>query len=179
MQATVDISKAKAIQGWMSERELLWLAYQASQCRTIVEFGSFHGRSTRALADNIQDGGTIWAVDPWSGTYPGVEPQINTFCMPEFIWNLNDHIITGRVVPIRGYSQNFNSPFLVDMIFIDGDHRYHSVVRDIIVARELVKSGGIISGHDYDDEFPGVKEAVDKMLSGVQVEDTIWWIQKS
>ena len=181
MQATVDISKALDIPGWMSNGELLWLAERAQEYDLIVEFGSFHGRSARALADNISEFGTIWCVDPWAGEYKGVEPPINTFCMPDFIKNLNDHINCGRVVPIRGYSHLFKLPIQVDMVFIDGDHRYESVLKDIDKAIELVRPGGLISGHDYDHkDWMGVTKAVDeKFPTGIQTKENIWWIQKS
>ena len=179
----IDISKALTIPGWMSERELVWLATQAQKCEKIVEFGSFHGRSTRALADNIKEGGRIWAVDPWGGdcrTDEGnIVVDIDTYCMPYFRQNLKDHIDTERVKPVRYFSYMFTLPFQVDMVFIDGDHRYNTVVRDIDKAQKLVKEGGIIAGHDYEHRiWPGVKKAVDETFKQFQIEDTIWWTIK-
>lgn len=181
----VDISKALAIGGWMSEKELTWLATMARQCYSIVEFGSFHGRSTRALADNLpSDMGRIWAVDPWNGDYELEDGQIlqavNTFVMPYFLHNLKDHIDKKTVIPTRGFSFTFKLPITVDMVFIDGDHRYESVVKDIHKALSLLRKGGIICGHDYGfNTWPGVKRAVDELLSDVKIEDTIWWTLKS
>ena len=179
MQATVDISKALEIPGWMSREELLWLAKLAREHKTIVEFGSFHGRSTRALGDNCI-GGRIWAVDPWNGEYTTVRGDVaatvNTFVYPQFRKNLQDLISSGRVVPHRGFSYSFRLPYQVDMVFIDGDHRYEIVLRDIDRALELVRSGGIISGHDYN--WPTVKQAVDEKLGQVEVVESIWWKQK-
>lgn len=166
----------------MSEAELVWLATQARQRDLIVEFGSLHGRSTRALADN--NNGVIWAVDPWSGSYlteSGSEvANLNTFVMPYFIRNLRDHIDTGRVIPVRDYSYNFNSPFLVDMVFLDGDHRYKTVVRDIEKAFEMLKPNGLICGHDYGHPlWPGVKKAVDELVKDFKLEGQIWFKIKS
>lgn len=179
MQATVDISKAQSIPGWMSDRELLWLAERAKECNLVVEFGSYHGRSTRALADNCT--GKIWAVDPWSGNYPdengNVMKGVNTYVFPQFHKNLADHIVSGRVIPVRGFSYSFKLPHTVDMVFIDGDHRYETVLRDIDKAYELVRSGGIISGHDYD--WDSVKQAIAVKLGSVQSEENIWWKIKS
>ena len=179
MQATVDISKALEISGWMSHGELLWLAERAREFKTIVEFGSFHGRSTRALGDNCI-GGRVWAVDPWNGEYPTVRGDVaatvNTFVYPQFCKNLQDLISIGRVVPHRGFSWSFHLPYQVDMVFIDGDHRYETVLKDINNALELVRPGGIISGHDY--SWPTVKQAVEEKLGRVEVIDTIWWTQK-
>jgi len=40
-------------------------------------------------------------------------------------------------------------PELLDFIYIDGNHDYDFVFKDIDVARKLVKKGGVVSGHDY------------------------------
>lgn len=181
MQATVDIEKALSLQGWMSLDELLWLATKARESRLIVEFGSFQGRSTRAMADNLMPNGVIWAVDPWSGEYPGVTgedmKEINTYCYPIFQKNLMDHIVADRVVPYRGFSYRFRLPFEVDMVFIDGDHRYETVCKDIDSALRLLKSGGTICGHDY--QWEGVCKAVHEKLDRIEVKDTIWFTTKS
>jgi len=183
-QATIE--KALGIAGWMSEGELLWLASKAMECKYIIEYGSLQGRSTRALADNLQDDGKIWAVDPWNGDYyidytGDVLNQVDTYVLPIFKENLKDHIATGRVVPCRGFSYNFLPPNLVDMVFIDGDHRPETVLRDIQQALKSLRPGGIISGHDYDHPmWPGVKEMVDSVFwsSEVEIKESIWWTQK-
>lgn len=176
--ASPDISKALSIGGWMSEPELLWLATQARSHKFIVEFGSLHGRSTRAMADN--NDGKIWAVDPWAGDYyqeDGNTIPISTYVMPYFIQNLKDHIDTGHVIPVRQFSYYFSSHCIMDMVFIDGDHRYETVVRDIKKADELLRKGGLICGHDYGHpNWPGVKQAVDELVGPVSIENsTIWW----
>ena len=182
VSATVDISKALAIGGWMSERELLWLATQASQRSLIVEFGSLHGRSSRALADNMRPG-KLWCVDPWAGEYyqeDGTPVPLSTYVMPYFVQNMQDHIDEGRVIPFRQFSYRFSLPFKVDMVFIDGDHRYETVVKDIKKAYELLKHGGLICGHDYGHPaWPGVKQAVTEWVGPVGVEQTIWFALKS
>lgn len=175
----VDISKALLVDGWMSEKELTWLAHTASECLTIVEFGSFMGRSTRALADNSPDDCKIYAVDPWTGFYNNVIPPISTFVMPQFIDNLRDHIESGKVIIRRMYSDSFSLDIKVDMVFIDGDHSYEGVVHDINKARSILKPGGMLCGHDYDViNWPGTVKAVNELLGLVSVEDTIWHTRK-
>lgn len=176
----VNIDHALTLPGWMSERELTWLATKAESCKIIVEFGSYLGRSTRAMADNCYSG-TIYAVDPWSGKYEidsGIElMDVNTYVMPFFIENMKEHIESKKVIPVRGYSYDFSAVESADMVFIDGDHRYNTVVKDIAKALELVGiNGGIVCGHDYDHPvWPGVKKAVDEIFGdSIEVEDTIW-----
>ncbi len=179
----VDISKAKSIGGWMNENELLWLATKAKEFQYVVEFGSLHGRSSRAIADNLSHHGKLWCVDPWGPEYyyeDGNVVPFTTYIYPYFVRNLRDHVDTGRVVPVREFSYQFDLPFHVDMVFIDGDHRYETVVKDIKKAFNLLRSGGLICGHDYGHpHWPGVKEAVDQYVGTVQVEETIWYALKS
>ena len=52
----------------------------------------------------------------------------------------------------------------IDFIYIDGEHTYESVKRDISLYLPKIKNGGIISGHDYHDVWPGVVQAVDELL---------------
>src|SRR5258706_4800349 len=168
----------------MSPNELTWLATQAQKYKTIVEFGSFHGRSTRALADNISDEGTIWAVDTWNGDYIDESgdalERVDTYVLPQFRANLQDHIDFGRVIPVRNFSYAFNLPILVDMVFIDSDHRYETVKKDIKKALLLLKSGGILSGHDYNHPlWSGVSKAVNELSKSFETCEMIWYTQKS
>jgi hypothetical protein len=177
----VDISRALTIGGWMSEDELLWLATQAHRYQYVVEFGSLHGRSTVAMADNMLAPFKLWAVDPWAGDYYNEEGSpipITTYVYPYFRQNLAEHIKAGHVIPVREFSYRFSLPYHVDMVFIDGDHRYETVVKDIKKAFDLLKNGGLICGHDYGhQDWPGVKQAVDSLvstMSPIKVEGTIW-----
>lgn len=172
------INKALSIPGWMSEAELNWLAEHAKESLITVEFGCYLGRSTRALADNTN--GIVYAVDPWDGIYyenNGKRAEwLNTAVMDVFIDNLKDHVDSGKVLPIKEFSWAFKVPVRANLVFIDGDHRYDEVKSDIYKALSILKSGGIISGHDYTHpDWPGVKQAVDELLGTVHHCDSIWW----
>jgi hypothetical protein len=61
-----------------------------------------------------------------------------------------------------------------DMVFIDGDHAYESVVRDIKWGVSTLKNGGLICGHDRDRQ--AVRNALDRTLGKwVAGPDSIWW----
>jgi predicted O-methyltransferase YrrM len=173
------IARASAIDGWMSETELLWLASRAREAKVIVEVGSYKGRSTRALADNCP--GVVYAVDPWDGIYvfdSGRECPIETRQWEVFARNMVDHLDLGKVVALKHQFKDALAvlPTGVDLVFLDGDHRYESVVQDIAWGSGLLRPGGILSGHDYAHaEWPGVKRAVDLAFSDTQVVDSIWW----
>jgi len=42
----------------------------------------------------------------------------------------------------------------LDFIYIDGNHACDYVLKDIAVARNIVKKGGVISGHDFHPDSP-------------------------
>jgi precorrin-6B methylase 2 len=55
---------------------------------------------------------------------------------------------------------------LVDLVFIDGDHTYSQVQKDIRLWLPHIKPGGILCGHDYGFEnWPGVKQAFDEEMA--------------
>ena len=51
----------------------------------------------------------------------------------------------------------------LDFVFIDADHTYEGVKKDIDAWYPKVKKGGLVSGHDID--WPDVKRAVDENFS--------------
>ena len=79
---------------------------------------------------------------------------------------LIDYFKYDRVKIIKDYSYNALSRFkdnYFDFIYIDGDHSYKGVKRDLELAFLKVKPNGYIVGHDYNIiRFPGLVKAVDE-----------------
>lgn len=69
-----------------------------------------------------------------------------------------------------------------DFVFIDADHGYEGVTRDILKLWPFLKSGGTMSGHDFYDEHPGVKKAVgenfDETGFHVAPDTGVWSVRK-
>lgn len=63
----------------------------------------------------------------------------------------------------------------LDMVFIDADHSYAAVARDIDAWLPKVKPGGIIAGHDFCLEFPGVIQAVTERFEEFEIHRGIDW----
>lgn len=61
----------------------------------------------------------------------------------------------------------------MDYVFIDADHSYHSVLKDLDAWWPKVKPGGLFLGHDYGQTVPiygtGVKNAVDRWAAQRQL----------
>ena len=76
----------------------------------------------------------------------------------------------------------------LDFVFIDGDHSFAGVMRDLVAWWPKVRPGGLISGHDIDnDAFPGfaVRQAIEAFIAerGIDVDmdvdrDFTWFIVK-
>lgn len=175
----MNIQNALKIRGWMSPKELEWLAETASHCMTIIEVGCFEGRSTRAMADNTT--GIIHAVDPWNALIYGSNGQFlyktDDITRSIFHANLADKIGDGTIEVWPTIFKNFR-PILMDQlqpsfIFIDAAHDYENVKNDINHAMTFKPI--MIGGHDYCKEWPGVIKAVDEIFPNAEKEDTIWY----
>jgi predicted O-methyltransferase YrrM len=178
-----NIATALTIKGWMGEGELLFLAEEASKHKKIVEAGVFCGRSLRAMADNTN--GIVYAVDPWDGSeydnpsdlaYQEYLKTGGLTVFSEFSVNLFEHIVDGTVRFERKKFKDFyiDDP---DMIFIDAIHKYENVKEDIHHALKLLRSGGLLCGHDYTSHWPEVIKAVDEIFGkDIHVTEGIWWI---
>jgi hypothetical protein len=67
----------------------------------------------------------------------------------------------------------------LDFVYIDGNHDYEFVKSDMMLYSDKVKSGGIISGHDYGAE--GVNRAIEELFgTGIYIDEvtTSWWTYK-
>ena len=173
------LHRAKSIIGWMSDAELEILAIFARESKSIFEIGCYFGKSTRALADNTR--GKVHAIDSWEvinyagDGNPAYDSNIITYNI--FRCNLNDHIASGKLIVNPVNWEDYQSDYKADFIFIDGDHKYKAVKRDILKALNYLKPNGILSGHDYN--WPGVNKAVNEIFPTISVKETIWWNQKS
>jgi predicted O-methyltransferase YrrM len=164
---------AEAVHGWMKRGELEWLRRKARGCRAVVEVGSWHGRSTLALAGSCP--GTVYAVDHFRGS-PGDRDQAlaeadesGPAAREAFTKNLAGHLESGKVRLLEGDSRQVAQDFFCDglrpdLVFLDGAHDYESVRADIRAWRPRVRAGGVLAGHDRD--RPGVRAAIDELCGG-------------
>ena len=127
---------------------------------TMVEVGVRDGRTTFFLLDNCPD-----------LIIYGVDKSIAGFYNKEVSKKYKD-----RLIPIEGDSSTMAKDVpSVDLVFIDGDHSYNGVTKDIIAYRNKVLSGGIFSGHDID--YPGVNRAVNELVEKFEVgPNNVWFV---
>ena len=178
----VNIEQALKTPGFMAEGELAYLAGLAQTSHSIVEIGSWSGRSARAFADNTP--GLVFCVDTWADNAYGSAPAEMT-CHPDWLWNefhknvgnLN-HVTAWRMTSLECAAKFADQGFTFDLIFIDAGHNYEDLIADINAWRPLLEPGGVLCGHDYYTSLhhPGVMRAVNELIPKFRVVDgtTIW-----
>jgi predicted O-methyltransferase YrrM len=169
------LERAMETPGWMTVKEMHWLANQAGRHNKIVEIGSWMGRSTTAMAQSTK--GVVYAVDTWRGTSPEHD-DIMKSVTPDNLFKAFQHHTQGieNIVAVRKPSIEAAKEIPeADMVFIDAAHDYESVKADIQAWQKKLTHGGLICGHDYE-YSPGVKQAVQELLpSAVLVPNTDIW----
>ena len=127
------------------------LAANVPEGGRILEIGSFMGRSSKTIAMNTR--ATVDCIDPW---------EEHSF--EEFLKNTQ---ALENINPIQKRSQDF---FLLneekyDLVFIDGDHSQQGFAIDFVGALGCLKSGGVMSGHDYCPLFPWISATVNAVAA--------------
>jgi predicted O-methyltransferase YrrM len=173
----MNIERALATCGWMSEGELAYLAQTASKSTSIAEIGSWKGRSTLAIACNTP--GIVYAVDTWEGTEQQgdeLKQHEEGWLIEEFKQNIagidNINIYQGTSIEVAQRLKELGIAF--DMIFIDAYHTYEAAKNDILAWRPLLCEGGILCGHDYTTNWPGIIQAVKELVPQYRLVESIW-----
>ena len=150
----------------------------------MIEIGSYMGESTMLFASTgiFQE---IHAIEPFEGKEKfsddfgyeweqiGKEFEKNTRIFDD------DEIINLHL----DYSYNVHERFedgTFNFVYIDGDHSYDGVKRDIELYLPKIKEGGIIGGHDYNKkEWEGVVKAVNEYFTEPDfVFRDLTWVKK-
>jgi hypothetical protein len=146
------------IDGWMTRGQSDQLYAAAGGCGAngqIVEIGSFQGRSTVVLALGAPVGARVIAIDPHAGNDRGPQ-EISGYAHAAsadhdaFNANLAAAGVSDRVTHIREFSDKaldlVHGP--VDVLYIDGAHRYGPARADIAAWGARVAPGGTMLIHD-------------------------------
>lgn len=132
--------------------------------KKMIEIGSYMGESTFLFGcSGIFH--EINAIDP----HRGVEPFNIDF---DITWKQVKEefmINTRNFDSIRHwefYSKDVVDEFEndIDFLYIDANHSYPSIKKDLQLYLPKVKVGGVIGGHDYVEPWTGVIKAVDEFI---------------
>ena len=110
----------------------------------------------------------MYAIDPWENQPEGSETYIGWDWKDIYKrYRVNVSPYYDRVIEYRDYSQNVIGEVVngsLDFVFIDAQHDYDSVKRDIELWRPKIKPGGLLCGHDYQPKFQGLIQAVNECV---------------
>ena len=164
------------VEGWMRFPELQWLYETSKKMKTIAEVGSWKGKSTHALCSGCKNG-LVYSIDHFKGSSGEEEAHKEAqgdIVYNQFLENMKsfsnlkvnrtDSLTASKMYPDKSF----------DLVFIDAEHTYEGVKKDIQAWRNKAKI--ILSGHDYSDMWPDIKRAVSEVVGEVNVVDSIWWI---
>lgn len=122
---------------------------------SIVEIGSYRGRSAIVIAMAAPPGGAIFAIDPHAGNDRGPGQIDGTAAEGEgdhelFHANLEAAGVDGRVSHVRMPSDAAHDevPGPIAMLYVDGAHRYRPALADVRDWGAKVGPGGVMLIHD-------------------------------
>ncbi len=153
----------------LKEAEVLFNIARSVKDGCIVEIGSYRGKSTVALCLGSKQGAgvTVYAIDPheiFEGALGGkfgpedrkafFHNMINTGCY-ETVRLIN--------LPSEKAGSGWCDP--ISFLWIDGDHRYEIVRKDVEVWEPHVVVGGTIAFHDSVNPSLGPNKVISEILS--------------
>ena len=175
---------------WFNYREFYDFV-SSKNFKLLVEIGVWKGSSISYLASKNRNS-KIYAVDLFETTYRYKKGKlkeaasiINQTYNQQLIKTDTRDIITD----IKEYSWEGAKHFAdnsLDFVFIDADHSYESVKKDLEAWYPKMKKGSIFSGHDYEPydahNHPGVKQAVNEFCSLNNLHlrtysGTVWYVE--
>lgn len=166
------------IDGWLSVQEAIALYKLIQSVKsdsvTVCEIGSWLGKSSYIFARALEThkNRQLFCIDPFDASgdssskkiYQRTKKELRMPLLKKFTENMRRLGVLKRIKIVQGYSheviKKFNEP--IDILFIDGNHDYDSVLRDYKNWLKLVKKGGFIAFHDVGSSHAtGPKEVVE------------------
>lgn len=158
--ALKKISPFRNLDGWLSDQEALGLYFTArklSRNATIVEIGSWQGKSTFCLSKGLRSG-KVHAIDPFNADACSDQDNQETYLskkgnnnlLEQFTKNMQELNVLKHIVIKEGYSHQFHKDFdKIDLLFIDGDHSIPGCKADFDLYASKVARRGFIAFHDF------------------------------
>jgi len=144
-----------------------------------VEIGTLKGLNAKGIISYLNVI-MLYCIDPWIKYTQSNKEVDNTE-----VYETAKKILDGFPAELirKKSEQAINDiPDNIDFIYIDGNHDYEYIKKDIEMYYPKVKKGGIMAGHDFSIDYLGVVKAVmdfveknDLKLYGGELD---WWFLK-
>jgi len=164
-----------------TNRSILTKLFRELDYKRGAEIGTCRGTFARTIIYNNPEC-KLFCVDPWE-TYDGLEDWLDQVALKEHeqaaIVRLKEY---PNVEIVREYSMNALEHFednSLDFVYIDANHSFPYVAEDVYYWSQKVRTGGIVSGHDYltvcrKDGQVQVKEVVDAYTKAFKIKK--WFV---
>lgn len=179
------------VEGWFNYPDMF--AHAVSQLPDdahVVEIGTWKGQSSAFLAVELINSGKKFkldCIDNFTGSV--IEPgqmldHDNQAGRLLEVFHNNMKPVEGHYTAIQSDSAaaaDLYEDESLDFVFIDASHDYESFKKDLFAWFPKVKVGGIVSGHDFADAYPGIMKAVRDHLVNEKVgvtPSTCWFCTK-
>lgn len=115
------------------------ISYFVSKNAIGVEIGVDKGKTSVYLLTNLEKMGHLYCIDPY----------INREHRHGIVNKLLKEYDNCTFLRMKSHDAVQKVPDNLDFVFIDGDHRYRIVLQDLYDWVPKLKSGGLLSGHDW------------------------------
>lgn len=145
------------------KRKNLYELFNELGFKSGAEIGVAEGINALTICKSILEV-ELYAIDLWDTYYRGTTKLKNREMQNEALALAHEKLDPYNVAFIHKPSMEAIKDFskgCLDFVYIDGNHEFDYVMEDLIEWSRIVKSGGIISGHDaYRFRGAGVVDAV-------------------
>lgn len=137
----------------LTRQEAIGNILNESGAKVGVEIGVFKGEFSKELLDRWN--GTLYMVDPWRELTDEEYLDSSNHKNHSTAYHETMESIKGfeqRAIMIRSLSSQAADLFednSLDFVYIDGNHSYASVKEDLELWWPKLKTGGLMSGHDF------------------------------
>lgn len=157
-----------------------WITRPNSKLKNIVmaEIGCYVGESTSIFAEKVKE---VYAIDPWKNGYDDHDGASYKHKMDDVYAQFQENTKRFKnIVTVRKPSLEAVVEFedhSLDFVYIDGEHTYTAVKKDIMAWLPKVKPGAYIGGHDI--SMGGVAHAIFEHFKGVErvFSDSSWVVR--
>ena len=170
------LARMRGIEGWLDDDEAELLIAAAAHvargegARTLVEIGSYQGRSTivlGAVLRALSPQSRLYAIDPHLGTVGAEDARLSqgSPTLDAFLANIAAAGVAEQIEPLRSLSYQTEWDRPIDLLFIDGLHDRLNVERDFRHFERFLRPDAVALFHDYAGYYPGVVEFVDLLVA--------------
>jgi hypothetical protein len=190
------------LSGWNGNKPIFRELIEKIKPTTIIEVGTWKGQSAITMGNAVREFGlntTIHCVDTWLGAIEfwttgrnTSERNLSTIngypqVYYQFLSNVVHNNLQNVILPFPNTSENGYRYFkynniTAQMIYIDASHEEDDIYKDLNNYYELLENNGILFGDDYQKDWPGVINSVNRFTQEKNMELEIignnFWILK-